>query len=168
MGTATRSRVIAGSRFPGLRTTRLIGDCHSAALISKQGSIDWCCMRRLDAGSVFGRLLDWNHGGHCALRPTGEYEASRVYGDDSLILETTFHSDRGEARLLDFFAMREGGRERPRHQLIRIVEGVRGRVEFRLSIVPRFDYASFKPWLRQHAERALLLGWRRRGIALHV
>ena len=78
MGTAIGSRVTAGSRVPGIADYALIGDCHSAALISKQGSIDWCCMRRLDAGSVFGRLLDWNHGGHSALRPTGEYEATRL------------------------------------------------------------------------------------------
>jgi GH15 family glucan-1,4-alpha-glucosidase len=141
------------SRYPPIADYAVIGDCHSAALVSRHGSIDWCCMRRLDAGSVFGRLLDWDRGGSCVLQPVGDYETSRAYLEDTLVLETTFHTATGDARLLDWFAMRDGGRDAPRHQLLRIVEGMRGAVEMHLSISPRFDYGEVKPWLRQHAQR---------------
>jgi GH15 family glucan-1,4-alpha-glucosidase len=140
-------------RYPPIGDYAVIGDCHSGALVSRQGSIDWCCMRRLDAGSVFGRLLDWDRGGSCSLQPVGEYEVTRSYVDDTLVLETIFHTATGDVRLLDFFAMREGGRDAPRCQLLRTAEGMRGSVELHLSISPRFDYGGVKPWLRQHAQR---------------
>ena len=107
------------SRYPPIADYAVIGDCHSAALVSRHGSIDWCCMRRLDAGSVFGRLLDWDRGGSCVLQPVGDYETSRAYVEDTLVLETTFHTATGDARLLDWFAMRDGGRDAPHHQLLR-------------------------------------------------
>jgi GH15 family glucan-1,4-alpha-glucosidase len=140
-------------RYPPIADYALIGDCHSAALVSKDASIDWCCMPRLDAASVFGRLLDADRGGHCALTPTCAYEATRRYLDETMVVETTFHAADGEVRVFDFFAMRKGGRESPRQQLIRIVEGVRGRLELSVEIAPRFDYGGVKPWLRQHAVR---------------
>ena len=130
-----------------------IGDCHSAALVSLHGSIDWCCMPRLDGGSVFGRLLDRARAGHWTIRPVDDHEASRRYLDDTLVLETTCRTDGGTARVLDCFPMRRGGRHRPRRQLLRIVEGRRGTVEFGLTISPRFDYGVVRPSLRQLGPR---------------
>lgn len=157
---ATRTR--RGSRperrpradpYPGIGDYALIGDCHSAALVSTGGSIDWCCMPRFDAGSCFGRLLDWDRGGYYQIVPTDEYEAFRHYLDDTLVLATTFETATGMARVVDFFAMVEGGALRPRRQLIRIVEGLRGVVAFTAHIEARFDYGSIPPWLRHHGRR---------------
>jgi GH15 family glucan-1,4-alpha-glucosidase len=126
----------------------LIGDCHSAALVSRDGSIDWCCTPRLDSPSVFGRLLDHDRGGFCSIGAEGA-ETSRRYVPRTLVLETTISLGGGEARLFDFFAMRKGGRSAPYRQLIRIVEGVRGRVELEFTAQPRFDYGEVKPWFRR-------------------
>ncbi len=118
-------------------------------MIARGGSIDWCCIRRIDAGSCFGRLLDREKSGYCRVAPEGEgWTSSRRYLDGTLVLETTFHSEGGEARLIDcFLSPREGGRA-PYRQLLRIVEGVRGRVEFAFEVSPRFDYGEVKPWIR--------------------
>src|SRR5512133_4049517 len=73
-------------RYPPIADYALIGDCHTAALVSRAGSIDWCCMPRFDSGSVFGRLLDWDGAGYCAIEPQGEIESvSREYIDDTLV-----------------------------------------------------------------------------------
>jgi GH15 family glucan-1,4-alpha-glucosidase len=136
-------------RYPPVADYALIGDCHGAALVSKGGSIDWCCMPRFDSPSLFGRLLDWDKGGHCSISPKGSAEISREYCDKSLVLQTTFRTETGEARAYDFFAMREGGRERPYRQLVRIVEGLSGRVQLQFSAQPRFDYGQVAPWIRR-------------------
>jgi GH15 family glucan-1,4-alpha-glucosidase len=130
-----------------------IGDCHSAALVARDGSIDWCCMPRLDAASVFGRLLDAERGGCFVLAPDGDSESSRRYLDDSMVLETTFRTATGVARVLDCFTMCAGGRLRPHHELLRVVEGVRGTVAMSLTIRPRFDYGEVRPWLRRVGPR---------------
>ncbi len=132
------------SPYPPIGDYGYIGDCHSAALISKSGSIDWCCMPRIDSSSCFGRLLDWEKGGYCQISVKEDFTISRKYLPRTLILETTFHGDHGEARLLDCFTMRQGGEHHPHKQILRIVEGVQGRVEFHLNVVPRFDYGAVK------------------------
>src|SRR6185436_19125918 len=138
-------------RYPPIADYGLIGDCHSLALVSRRGSIDWCCMPRLDSPSCFGRVLDWNQGGCFSIAPSGEgWQSERRYVGDSLVLETRFRTTTGEARLVDAFAMRSGGREAPRHQLLRVVEGIGGEVE--LEVLPRFEYGAAKPWIRRHGE----------------
>src|SRR5206468_10174681 len=88
------------SEYPPIASYGLIGDCHSAALVSLSGSIDWCCLPRFDSGSCFGRLLDWRKGGYCSITPTARsYSVSRRYVDDTLVLETTFRARGGEARV---------------------------------------------------------------------
>jgi GH15 family glucan-1,4-alpha-glucosidase len=137
--------------YPPIGDYALIGDCHSAALVSRSASVDWCCLPRFDGAALFGRLLDWHRGGHCEIEPLAEsYHASREYLDDTLVLVTRFQEAGGEARLFDCFAMREGGSSEPYRQLLRIVEGVRGTVEMRLLIRARFDYGEVKPWVRHH------------------
>ncbi len=141
-------------RYPPIADYGLIGDCHSAALVSRTGSIDWCCLPRFDSGSCFGRLMDWKGGGHCTVSPRDSRTTStRSYVDGTLVLETSFRTPAGQAKLIDFFAMREGGRERPRRQIVRIVEGVRGRVDVRIEVAPRFDYGEVRPWMRRIGER---------------
>ncbi len=142
------------SSYPPISDYAFISDCHSVALVSGSGSIDWCCMPRVDAPSIFGRLLDWEKGGHCSVAPSDPAATSfQAYLDETLVLETTFRTEGGEARLIDCFAMHTGGRTQPHLQLIRILEGVRGRVDFRIEVVPRFDYGEVKPWIRRHSAR---------------
>jgi GH15 family glucan-1,4-alpha-glucosidase len=140
--------VTADDRYRPIGDYALISDCQSSALVSPEGSIDWCCIPRFDRGSVFGRLLDVERGGFCSLRPRGdEFSSTRRYLGDSLVLETTFRQSSGEARLLDCFTVGDGP-ERPR-QLLRVVEGVRGWMELDLRLAARLDYGEIEPWLRR-------------------
>src|SRR5437763_13074730 len=140
--------------YPPIADYALIGDCHSAALVSHRGSIDWCCLPRFDSGSAFGRILDWEKGGHCSVVPTeGDWECTREYLDDTLVLATTFRGPEGEARLLDCFTMNEGAEDDEGCHILRVIEGQRGAVEFELRVAPRFDYGEVRPWIRRHGYR---------------
>jgi GH15 family glucan-1,4-alpha-glucosidase len=127
----------------------LIADCHTAALISRAGSIDWCCMPRYESGSYFGRLLGWDRGGYCSIQPRGQFTWFRQYVDGTLVLETTFRTGGGEVRLTDCFAMRRGGRANPQREILRVLEGIRGRVDMQVEVEPRFDYGEVRPWVRK-------------------
>lgn len=139
--------------YPPIGDYAFIGDGNSAALVSRDGSIDWCCLPRVDAGSCFGRLLDRERGGFCSITPQDEVRPAREYVKDTLVLQTTFQTGGGEARLLDCFTVPEDGERYPYRQLLRIVEGVRGHVQFDLRVAPRFDYGDLEPWLRQEGVR---------------
>lgn len=136
---------------PGIGEYAFIGDKHSVALVGPTGSIDWCCMPRVDSSSCFGRLLDWERGGYCQIVPAGTFQARHEYAGETMVLVTTFTTGTGEARLLDAFTLRAGGREDPHRELVRIVEGVSGEVELRARIAPRFGYGALRPWLRHCA-----------------
>ncbi len=147
---------LGDSPYPPISDYALIGDCHSSALVSRSGSIDWCCIPRFDSGSCFGRLLDWEHGGHFVIQPAeAVYDVFRHYQDHTLVLITTFRTESGEARLYDCFAMHAGGKTEPRRELLRIVEGVRGSVQFTMQLAPRFDYGLTLPWLRREQDYRL-------------
>ena len=140
----------SGCRQPSVGDYAMLSDCHSAALVSRTGSIDWCCLPRFDAGPALGRLIDWEQGGCWRIEPVSPFTSSREYVEGTLVLVTTFSGRGGECRLIDCFTMREGGARHPHRQLLRVVEGVRGTLELRTFISPRFDYGGVKPWLRQH------------------
>jgi GH15 family glucan-1,4-alpha-glucosidase len=125
----------------------LIGDCHSAALVSRGGSIDWCCLPRFDSDSCFARLLDRRRGGHFVIAPRDPCTVRREYLGDSLVLATTFESTSGAVRLTDFFAMRRGGRKHPRRELVRVVEALRGTLPLALEFAPRLDFGEVQPWI---------------------
>ncbi len=130
----------------------LIGDCHTAALVSREGSVDWCCLPRFDSGSCFARLLDSERGGFCAvsIEDGASWRGSR-YMPETLVLENLLEGAHGTVRLRDFFAMREHGAQEPRRELIRILECERGSAELQFEIAPRFDYGAVRPWLRRAA-----------------
>ncbi len=133
-----------------------IGDCHSAALVSKSGSIDWCCMPRIDSASCFGRLLGWQNGGYCQIMPAEPFEVTQSYVDGTMVLVTHFKTKQGEAKLYDFFSMRRGGAYEPYQQIIRIIEGIKGQIELDLDVVPRFDYGAVQPWIRPYKKTAYM------------
>jgi GH15 family glucan-1,4-alpha-glucosidase len=152
--------------YPPIADYALIGDCHSAALVSRQGSIDWCCLPRFDSDSCFGRLLDWQNGGYFQICPAGRFTSRREYLEKSLVLVTTFRAGSGEARLIDFFAMRTGGAQRPRREIVRIIEGVSGTMRLNVRFVPRLDFGEVKPWVRPSSAGAYVAVGSNAGLAI--
>jgi GH15 family glucan-1,4-alpha-glucosidase len=129
----------------------LVSNCHSAALVTVDGSVDWLCFPRFDSPSVFGRLLD-DDAGHWSIHPVGEYAASRCYLDRSLVLETTFRTPTGRMVLTDTLATGPGnrghalGKGAPR-LLLREVTCGEGTVDVDVSYVPRPEYGLLRPLL---------------------
>jgi GH15 family glucan-1,4-alpha-glucosidase len=122
----------------------IIGDLQSVALVSRHGCIDWLCLPRFDSGALFASLLGTSENGHWTLQPDGDFTApARRYRGDSLVLETDFETATGAGRLIDFMPPRG---EAP--DVVRIVEGLRGKVEMRMELALRFDYGSIVPWVR--------------------
>ena len=122
----------------------LIGDTHTAALVGKDGSIDWMCVPRFDSGAVFSALLGKPDHGRWKLAPAGGIRSvERQYHGHTLVLETTFHTDDGVVRVTDFMPIRRRAVE-----VVRIVEGVSGRVPMHMDLHIRFDYGNVIPWVR--------------------
>src|SRR5215204_4249254 len=108
----------------------IIGDLHTCALISTDGSVDWFCCPRFDSPSVFGALLDDARGGHFRVRPAGvSYTSKQLYFPDSAVLITRFLSESGVGEVVDFMPVL-GSAVSDRHRLVRMVRCVRGRMSF--------------------------------------
>ena len=137
---------------PAISDYAIIGDCRSAALISRDGSLDWLCWPRFDSPSLFGALLDQGKGGRFAVRPVHSFSAERRYVPDTNILETTFRTSSGTLQLTDLMPVcSEADKRRelwPQHQILRAVECPAGEVEVELVCDPRPDYARTRPRLR--------------------
>ena len=141
----------------------LIGDLQTAALVSRHGCIDWLCLPRFDSGAVFAALLGDAENGRWSLQPEGEFRASgRRYRGDTLILETELETSSGVVRLVDFMPPRE-----TKPDLVRIVEGVSGKVDMRMELALRFDYGSIVPWVR-NLDGTLVAIAGPGGVALHT
>jgi GH15 family glucan-1,4-alpha-glucosidase len=146
------------SRYRPIGDYAFLGDCHTGALVSSDGSVDWLCLPRLDAGSYFGRLLDRDRGGWCTVTPTDPAAAfTRRYLDGTLVLQTEMTAVGGRVRLTDCLTMRPGGARRPYRQLLRVIDGLDGALDLRVEVVPRFDYGQVRPWIRRagHTWQAL-------------
>ena len=123
----------------------LIGDCHTAALVGSDGSIDWLCVPRFDSGACFAALLGAPEHGRWRIGPSGKITAvRRKYREGTLILETEFETAEGRARLTDFMPASQ-----TRFDVVRIVEGLSGRVAMSVELIVRFDYGSIMPWVRR-------------------
>lgn len=121
-----------------------LSDTETAALVSRDGSIDWLCMPRFDSAALFARLLGTKENGFWKICPKGELTTtSRRYHGDTLILETEFETAEGCVRLTDCMPLRD---EFP--DIVRKVEGVRGRVEMTMCLLLRFDYGRLVPWVQ--------------------
>jgi GH15 family glucan-1,4-alpha-glucosidase len=130
----------------------LIGDCETAALVSNRGCVDWLCWPRFDSGACFGALLGEPGNGRWQIAPAdGGARSARRYRPNTLILETTFATEHGEAVLIDFMPLRGHA-----SQLVRLVVGKRGAVPMRTELIIRFDYGSTVPWVRRMENGDLL------------
>src|SRR5215210_5495965 len=117
----------------------IIGNLHTAALVGKDGTIDWLCLPAFDSPSVFCSILDDEKGGRFALRPVEYTRSQQIYLPDTNVLLTRFFSPEGLAETLDFMPIVTGAGER--HRLVRNVRVIRGRMDFRVECLPAFDYA---------------------------
>ena len=131
----------------------LIGDCQSAALVARDGSIDWWCAPRFDSPSAFARLLDPG-AGHFAIRPVEPFEVEREYLAETMVLRTTFRTASGTLRLTDALALEPGARGheiglRSPHVIVRRVEVSDGRVEVAVEFAPRPEYGLVVPVLER-------------------
>lgn len=134
----------------------LIGDMQTAALVCRDGTVDWLCLPRFDSHAVFAGLLGTEEHGFWRLGPAHAADAEppaaarRRYRGDSLILESEWDTPRGTVRVTDFMPPRDGA-----PQLIRIVEGVTGRVPMRSALRMRFSYGRVVPWVHKHEGRTV-------------
>ena len=121
----------------------LIGDCETAALVDRNGSIDWLCWPEFSSDACFAALLGSEENGYWKIAPTqGEFQTTRRYRDHTLILETTFETAEGAVCLIDFMPARGSHSD-----VFRIVKGIRGKVALRMDLALRFDYGRTVPWV---------------------
>jgi GH15 family glucan-1,4-alpha-glucosidase len=129
----------------------VIGNCETAALVGRDGSIDWLCLPRFDSAACFSALLGGPENGRWLIAPTeDDVQITRRYLDNTLILETTFRTPHGSVSLIDFMYRRDGSSE-----LVRIVSGVQGEVAIRTELIVRFDYGAIVPWVSQQEDGRL-------------
>jgi GH15 family glucan-1,4-alpha-glucosidase len=122
----------------------LIGDCKTAALVGRDGSIDWLCWPRFDSPACFAALLGTSDNGRWVIAPKDvAFEVRRHYHRGTLVLETEFETATGCAVILDFMRLAEGG------ELVRIVAGRTGSVTFHTELVARFNYGASVPWVNR-------------------
>lgn len=131
---------------PAIEDYALIGDEQTAALVGRDGSVDWLCLPRFDSAACFAKLLGGKDNGHWRISPKGARGlcTRRAYRPDTLVLDTEWDTDEGTVRVTDLMPQRERAPD-----LVRIVEGVSGRVTVRSTIRLRFDYGSVVPWMRR-------------------
>jgi GH15 family glucan-1,4-alpha-glucosidase len=130
--------------MPLIEDYALLGDTHTAALVGNTGSIDWLCLPRFDSAASFAALIGNEENGRWQIAPEGQVRATRRrYRGDTLVLETDFETAEGSIRLVDF--MPPGGKF---PDVVRLVEGMRGRVRVHMDLRVRFDYGRVRPWLR--------------------
>ena len=145
--------------YPPISDYAIIGDCRSAGLISRDGSLDWLCFPRFDSPSVFAALLDAKEGGRFCIRPVGEYISERRYLPDTNVLEITFRCPNGACVLRDLMSASSEEDKRasltPEHEVLREVEGLDGEVEIEIFYEPRPDYGLTRPVLKRQWDLGL-------------
>jgi GH15 family glucan-1,4-alpha-glucosidase len=141
-GRAQPTNSAHGHQATRIEDYALIGDCHSAALVSREGSIDWLCWPRFDSPACFAALVGTPDNGRWRIAPVAQARIRRQYRPGTLVLETIFETPDGSVALIDFMTAIDGT-----SSVVRIVEGRSGKVDMRLDLVLRFDYGSTIPWV---------------------
>lgn len=143
-------------QLPAIDDYALIGDCRSAALVSRDGSVDWLCLPHFSHPSVFAALLDPERGGHFAVTPAAAFRSTRRYVEGTAVLETLFETGSGSVRVRDVMPLFHGPHSlQPQRELLRLVEGISGEVALNVEFVPRPDYGRGDFVLGQRAD----VGW---------
>jgi GH15 family glucan-1,4-alpha-glucosidase len=128
----------------------MIGDCRTAALLGRNGSIDWLCLPRFDSAACFAALLGTSEHGHWQIAPRGKADIHRRYREGSLVLETRFETRAGVVLVVDFMPIGQS-----ESSVVRLVIGRAGRVSMHAELVMRFDYGITVPWVTRTADGAL-------------
>jgi len=145
---------------PEIGDYAIIGDCRTAALVSREGSIDWLCLPHFSGPSVFAALLDRDRGGHFTICPAGDFRSERRYRGATALLETTFATATGTVRLTDCMPVtNDRGALRPMREILRIVEGVAGEVGLDIRCEPRPDYGRTAPRVRSRGALGHAFSW---------
>jgi GH15 family glucan-1,4-alpha-glucosidase len=155
---ASSSRENRGD-YPPINDYGLIGDCRTAALVSREGSIDWLCLPHFSGPTVFAALLDSRRGGHFAVMPGAPLRSERCYAGATSILQTTFHCRDGSFRLTDCMPVHPGAEVsalQPQREVLRVIEVLEGEPEIVVEFVPKLDYARSPARLQRRGA----LGWR--------
>ncbi|MFE4694683.1 glycoside hydrolase family 15 protein [Streptomyces sp. NPDC056749] len=143
---------------PRIEDYAVIGDLQTAALVGRNGSVDWLCLPRFDSGACFAALLGDEDNGHWRIAPQGTHSTDtctrRAYVEDSLVLETFWETRTGTVKVIDFMPQRDKAPD-----VMRIVEGVSGSVDMSSVLRLRFDFGSVVPWMRRsHGHRVAVAG----------
>ena len=136
--------------YPDIGDYAVIGDCRTAALVSKYGCIDWLCWPRFDSASIFAALLDRERGGYWKIAPATPFSIEREYVEGSNVLQTKFQTSSGSVALLDLMPVRDTTRAVmvPDHEIVRQISCTAGQVEIEIELVPRANYGEKVPRIR--------------------
>jgi len=155
---------------PKIRDYALIGNCRSAALVSKYGSIDWCCLPEFHSPAIFSALLDTEKGGFFSIAPVNEFTSSEKYIEGTNVVETLFTTNEGSAKLIDAFdAMTEEEKLLslfPDHEILRIIQCTSGTMQLKMEIEPTIFYGKKRASLTDHKKLGIKFSWKENNFVL--
>jgi GH15 family glucan-1,4-alpha-glucosidase len=149
---------------PQISDYALIGDSRGAALVSRYGSIDWCCLPEFDSPAIFAALLDRSRGGYFSIHPIPSYESAQNYLPNTNVSETIFITDSGRVSLTEAFDVKDEGEKQralyPDHEILRVVEGIAGTVRMKMQYVPRIFYGRSPARLVDRKKLGIIFSWK--------
>ena len=153
------SRSSAGAESCAIGDYALIGDCRSAALISRSGGLDWLCLPHFSSPAIFGALLDRERGGRFQIRPSGPAHETRRYLPGTNVLETTYRTRDGSVRVLDSMSIPCDRELQPSCEVLRLIEGIDGTVPIAVEIDPQPDYGRTSARLQRRGQATWAWTW---------
>lgn len=153
-----------------LQDYALIGNCRTAALVSKQGSIDWCCFPEFHSPAIFSALLDEKRGGFFSIAPVHKFHSHQKYIDDTAVVETIFETTGGEIKMNDFFVVMTEDQKKlslfPDHEILRIIQCISGTVQMKMEFEPTIFYGSKSATLVDNKNLGIKFTWKENSFIL--